>query len=155
MYILFYKGTKKENPNATILDRLICLFDRGRYSHVEFVLPTTDFGSGYVKTWGSHAGRGGVSDGFYRNDEAFSIVEIDDRYLRALTNNQHYITGNYNYFGLPKTKFDWWPSSDKKWFCSELMAYCFGISDYKTFGVEDFYIWLMSNPDIKAKLIRE
>ena len=41
--LAFYKGTRQENPQARLLDRAICWWyrSRGRFSHVELVIPGT------------------------------------------------------------------------------------------------------------------
>lgn len=44
--LAFYKGTRQENPKARLFDRLICWWhlSRGRFSHVELVIPGTRMG---------------------------------------------------------------------------------------------------------------
>ncbi len=154
MQLLFYKGRKKDNPQATIFDRAICWIDGGKYSHVEFIVPTSQPITGYYKTWGSHAGRGGVSQGLYLDNSEIDIVEINDNCLGALYNNMGRLFGDYDYLGLPRTKLDWWPKSKNNWFCSSLMGKCFMIQGYQYMGVEDFYQWVMANPKLNATLIK-
>ena len=153
MQLLFYKGRKVDNPRATIFDRGICWVDGGKYSHVEFIIPTSQPIAGYYKTWGSHAGRGGVSEGLYNENEAFDIVEIDDSYLWALYNNIGRLFGKYDYLGLPRTKWSWWFEPGDRFFCSALMGECFMIPGSQYMGVEDFYQWVMNNPLLNAKII--
>ena len=153
MQILFYKGRKRDNPKATFLDRLICFVDGGMYSHVEFIVPVSQPVPGYVTTWGSHAMRGGVSDGLFHESEAYDIVELDSTNLGALYNNIGKLFGKYDFIGLPRTKWSWWCKPNGRYFCSSLMAASFKIEHAHYMGVEDFYQWVMNNPLLNAKII--
>ena len=128
MKLLFYKGTHRENPKATIADRIICFVTRSRFSHVE--ISTRDYGDGRYVCWTSSARDGGVRCKVLNGDSAsWEIVDIggDD----MITNVEQVFNDNwgrkYDYVGLVGTAIKSAIFSDKvKWFCSEICAESLG-----------------------------
>lgn len=57
--VLFYKGTKRENPGTHILDQLICWWTGSRFSHVEFVVAIDSDGR-WARTWSASPRDGAV-----------------------------------------------------------------------------------------------
>lgn len=137
--LLWYKGRASDNPRSRIFDNLICLIDGGKYSHVEFIEGETIT---HYQTFGSHAGRGGVSYGLYPRSQLgieYDIMTLADEPVY----DTHVLLGSgYDYLGLLNTKLSWWPQRPNKYFCSELIAEAYGLEDPSTWGVERLYVAL-------------
>lgn len=140
MHLLFYKGTKKENPSSKLFDNLICLVTRSRFSHVELAVEQR---GNYYKCWSSSARDGGVRSAWIDiTSERWVVVNIKretDRFDVENTLNR-YKGDKYDYVGLISTliKSDIFNSSDK-WFCSEIISSVLGFGKSYTFSPEDLY----------------
>lgn len=135
-YLLFYKGTRKENPSATLWDRFICFVTRSRFSHVE--LAFMDAGNVYM-CWSSSSRDGGVRYARIFNDQdhwvivPISLSETDEWFY------QHKGKA-YDYIGLLGTviKLPWF-SSKNKWFCSEIIAEYLKLNKSWSITPDDLY----------------
>ena len=134
--LLFYKGTKAENPRATLLDRVICLVTASRFSHIELSLG---------------------DDGRFHRCVSSSTRDGGVRYTTIDTASGHWLIENtsrvadiswldkqkglpYDYIGLLGTVtglsiFN----SAGKWFCSELLAEALDIDKPYTQTPESIY----------------
>lgn len=134
--LLFYKGRRSENPSATFWDNFICLVTRSRYSHVELAFFNIDANH---LCWSSSTRDDGVRykriyvD--YSKWDAVSIqLDKDDSFFL-----QHEGKG-YDYMGLIGTVIALPIFSRKnKWFCSEIIAAFFGLSNPWSYTPEDLY----------------
>ena len=118
--LLFYKGTKAENPEATLLDRFICYVTKSKYSHVELSLGTP---SHYLRNCISASTRdGGVRVRLINvSSDHWDIAELDETVDYEWVVSQ--VGKKYDWVGLLSTVLRT-PilASNDKWFCSELIA---------------------------------
>lgn len=136
MYLLFYKGTKAENPRATLWDRIICLVTGSRFSHVELSFVDND---PLYLCWSSST-----------RDKGVRCANIDIRSghwelvpLDINTSDEWFIQHkgkSYDYVGLIGTiiKLPFF-SSKNKWFCSEIIAEFLGLPSSWKYTPEDLY----------------
>jgi hypothetical protein len=115
----FYKGTKKENPDSTVWDNLICLITRSRFSHVE--LSFEQRGTWY-RCWSSSIRDNGVREKWIDTaSEHWVIIPITNSVTEDLFKQE--VNAKYDFIGLigtivPIRYF----SSAHRWFCSEIIA---------------------------------
>ena len=135
MKLLFYKGTKLENPSSTLWDNLICYITGSRFSHVE--LSTYDSFNSHM-CWSASNRDGGVR---YVRIEVKDNWEILDLPVHKDPNwfFQHR-SKKYDYLGLIGTIIHLpFFSSKNKWFCSEIIAEFIGLKDSWKYTPEDLY----------------
>ena len=122
--IIFYLGTKEENPDSILFDHLVCKVTKSRFSHVELVLYKTESGK-YLCYSASHRDRG----------VRFTEIDIDsDHWIFIQSDNlptlnevfnfdKKFGHSGYDYLGLLSTVI---PKSyiniKNRMFCSELVA---------------------------------
>ena len=140
MHLLFYKGTRKENPSSKIFDNLICLITKSRFSHVELAVENK---GKFYKCWSSSARDGGVRSTWIDiSSDKWVVVDIKREQQRFdIENIFNRVRGEkYDYIGLFSTliKSDALSSPDK-WFCSEIISSALGFSKSYTFSPEDLY----------------
>lgn len=135
MKLLFYKGTKKENPNSTLWDNLICKITNSRFSHVEL---------SYYDSLGAH-----MCWSASTRDKGVRLIrivespnwEVVDLFLNKDPNwFFEHRNKPYDYFGLLGTiiKLPFF-SSKNKWFCSEIIAEFIGLEDSWKYTPEGLY----------------
>lgn len=126
MKLIFYKGFK-----GNLLDKLICLWTFGPFSHVEFVIEDVD------SHWLAYSSSPRENKTRYKKiEKSNKWVEVDIDFLNLNKNMVVSICRNelnkkYDYisifftFVLPLNI-----QSKKKWFCSEICAYIINKSGY-------------------------
>lgn len=135
MKLLFYKGTKKENPNSTLLDRVICAITGSRFSHVEL---------SYYDSLGSHMC---WSASTRDNGVRLTRIEPKDNWVIVdllIKKDPDWFfehrSKKYDYLGLIGTIIHLpFFSSKNKWFCSEIIAEFIGLKDSWKYTPEDLY----------------
>lgn len=137
MYLLFYKGTKKENPDSTFWDRFICAVTHSRFSHVELAISETEYR--YI-CWSSSTRDHGVRKMYLLKDsEHWEAVPIESKNISEMLFLQE--NGKlYDYLGLIGTVIQVpWFSRKRKWFCSEIIAEALGLENSWSYSPEDLY----------------
>jgi hypothetical protein len=134
--LLFYKGTKAENPDTTIWDRVICLVTGSRFSHIELS----------VRSYGTV--HDCYSSSTRDNGVRFARIDISsDHWVQVPISKAVDITWlntklgqKYDYIGLIGSVLNVnWFYSKRKWFCSELIAAALGLSDPEFYTPEDLF----------------
>lgn len=138
MKLLFYKGTSKENSNATIWDNIICTVTHSRFSHVEISLYEVD---GVHTCWSSSSRDGGVR---YKSISTGTgrWVEVDVPYVQNPTAEfmARFDGKKYDYTGLIGSVLNvHYFSNNDRWFCSEIVAEALGIHKSWQYTPEDLY----------------
>lgn len=141
MHLLFYKGTKEENPKATIWDRIICFVTSSRFSHVEISFENIQ---GAYRCMSSSFRDHGVREKWIDTSSGrWVIVDISSKYENQ-AGIEGWIRGNigkaYDFFGLLGTVITI-PvfSSATKWFCSEIIAEALELNNSWSYSPEDLY----------------
>ena len=136
MYLLFYKGTKKENPKSLIWDNLICLITGSRFSHVEIAYEKSM--SAY-HCWSSSVRDGGVRKKWIdTSTDRWVIIEVPNAVSEDLAIQE--AGKKYDYVGLVGTVIKLKQfSRNRKWFCSEIVAEILSIKDSWKYSPEAVY----------------
>lgn len=141
IYIAYYLGTKKENSESKLIDRLICWARKIRYSHLELVIDYNEY-TGFGTTWSSSPRDGGVRQSIinlksghwhvYRIDTDKTVKEIDEFFSR--------ISGcKYDWLGALGVHFRFVKGFRHRWFCSECIGKSLGILDYSQLDPQDIH----------------
>lgn len=131
--LIFYKA-----KTGVLFDKLVSFFDKGDYSHVEIVLHETE---AYWVTVGSSNRDGGVRVAYINKSDHWDVVETQADVVKDL---QPYMGAGYDWIGLGRTIYSWWPYCKKRWVCSTFAAEVFGIADPRGQGVEHVYKWALA-----------
>lgn len=134
MNLLFYKGTRKENPEATFWDNFICFVTRSRFSHVELA---TAIGVSMHRCWSSSSRDGGVRCANIPFSDSWVEIQVQDVDPNWFLPHKG---KKYDYIGLIGTilKVPYFSSKDK-WFCSEILAEALGLPNSWEFTPEKLY----------------
>lgn len=135
MKLLFYKGTKKENPDSTLWDRLICAITGSRFSHVELSIYDS---LGSHMCWSASTRDGGVAYRRIINSGNWEVIDLFiDKDHEWFFQHRY---KKYDYLGLIGTiiRLPFF-SSKNKWFCSEIIAEFLGLKDSWKYTPEDLY----------------
>lgn len=126
--IAYYKGRKRDNPNTTWLDRLICFATGSPFSHVEVV---TNFNpDGLSECWSTSPRDKGVrrkridldsghwvvySTGSFRTPPVEEVVAFFESQQGK----------KYDTLGAIGVRIPFFKQNKNKWFCSEILARVF------------------------------
>ena len=129
--IAYYKGTAKENPKATWLDRLICFVTGSRFSHVELV---TEFRRGnYSTCWSSSPRDGGVRCAMIDLESGHwevwntGTISIDPDVAVDFFKTQN---GKlYDWLGALGVKIPFVKNHQTRWFCSEIISAIYSVDE--------------------------
>lgn len=129
--VAFYKGRKKENPDTSFFDRLICFVTRSPHSHVELVyyyIPETNIGY----CWSSSPRDGGVRMAVIHFDPVhWDLFEytgpapkhLGDGGMQAIDAWFRPKNGmKYDWIGAVATVIRFIKQIETKYFCSEIVA---------------------------------
>ena len=114
MILAFYKGRKR------LVNRLICLVTRGKYSHVELVLQ--ELGNGLYLCLSSSMLDGGVRiKAIDLNSGNWDMVDIAGQvtYEQAMAWFYKHHTAKYDYTGALRYAIKWFKQARGKFYCSE------------------------------------
>jgi len=139
--IAFYKGTKKENPEARLLDRAICVFTRSRFSHCEIVFDysaVTKLGYSYSSSPRDGGVRSKLIDFNSGKWELYEVPCIRDTDKVIEFFNAQY-GRKYDWFGAIGATIPIFDHNPQKWFCSEIVADCLDLGNPWTYTPEDLY----------------
>jgi hypothetical protein len=136
MTLNFYKGTKKENPDSTVWDNLICLITSSRFSHVELAFEQQ--GTWY-RCWSSSARDKGVREKWIDTSSGrWVVIPITDVATEELFKQE--TDAKYDFIGLAGTVIPIkYFSSKTKWFCSEIIAEALSIKASWSISPEKLY----------------
>ena len=129
--IAFYRGRKSGKGIMPIifraLDSLTCTVTKGPYSHCEIVEKLPD---GTYKCFSSSYRDGGVRSKILSlNQESWDFVSADFVRLETLQKVENSTVGqSYDLLGAMGLVF-LTPQSQKRWFCSELVAEVIGLPE--------------------------
>lgn len=118
--LAFYIGRRSENPKSSRLDNLICAATRSRYSHVEAVIDYNP--QGKSRTIAASPRDGGVRlADIDLQSGRWDVYEIwaDDDFLDTMVLE---LGKPYHYLGALGSLIHIAPKTDKKRFCSGLVA---------------------------------
>ena len=127
--LIFYKAKA-----GSWFDKLVAWADKGVYSHVEIVLHET---ATHWTTVASSNRDGGVRVGLIRKTDHWDVVVVSHTPNSALP----YLRHGYDWIGLGRTLWRWWPHCPRRWVCSTFAAELFNLPDPRGFGVQDLYKW--------------
>ena len=141
MKIAFYRYRKSDPIYKTIINRLVCWWTRGPYSHVEIVLGTNPDGTNICAS--SSARDGGVrikniKMPSYKWD--FIEVEADAAQVRAWFEGQ--AGRKYDYLAWLGFLWRRESGSSNRWFCSEAVATALGYADAWRFDPNTLFVVL-------------
>lgn len=141
-YLAFYKGRKRDNPDTSFFDRLICLVTQHRFSHVELVFryhPETNIGV----SWTSSPRDGGVRMANIKfNPNHWELFEYTGDLPLEMKENP---VGYVNDWFIPKAgmKYDWVGAVgtiirfikqvEDRYFCSEIVSEFFRYTKPSTY----------------------
>ena len=131
--LVFYKANY-----GNIFDKAISLVDGGPYSHVELVTAENE---NYWTTFASSNREGKVRMRLMPKSDHWDVVDVGPIRTKDL---ERYLGADYDWIGLGRTIWDWFPAQDDAWVCSAILAEVFGLENPKTYGVEDLRIWAIS-----------
>ena len=139
IYLAFYIA-----KTGNLWDKTISLVDGTKYSHVELAVVRDD---GRCDCYTSHSAEGGVRAKVLSLNPAkwdlFRINDIDLKYALEVFEREK--ARKYDWMGLISTKINWFPGSDKRWFCSELVAAMLQIRRPQNQGIKDMLRWAERN----------
>ena len=146
--LIFYKGTKKENPESLITDNLICKITRSRFSHVELVLYKNKEEDTYKCLSSSFRDKGvrltdiDIHSGSW---EILKLPESKNITLRSAFDFYEYNKNRkYDLLGLLCTLSDHLKTNNKnKLFCSELIAEMLDLKLYENQSPERIYKYII------------
>jgi hypothetical protein len=135
--LAFYLGRRSENPKATRLDNLICAATRSRYSHVEAVIDYNP--QGKSRTIAASPRDGGVrladidlQSGRWEVCEVWADSDFLDLMMLELGKPYHYLGALGSLIHIA-------PKTDKKRFCSGLVALCLRYSKAHQYTPGELY----------------
>ena len=146
--LIFYKGTKKENPESLIADNLISKITRSRFSHVELVLYKNKEEDTYKCLSSSFRDKGvrltdiDIHSGSW---EILKLPESKNITLRSAFDFYEYNKNRkYDLLGLLCTLSDRLKTNNKnKLFCSELIAEILDLKLYENQSPERIYKYII------------
>jgi hypothetical protein len=121
--LAFYKGTLAENDHAKLFDRVVCWRTRGRFSHVELVLPNGFCASSSFRDGGVRFKRIDLNSGRWELVQYEGDPSEACRWFAAHENAQ------YDAFSLLAFAVPWRMSDARRWYCSEAVATALGLWD--------------------------
>lgn len=130
-YIAFLKP-------KTLLDKLICFIDGGKYCHSELVVDKVTDNIYVSYTASARAGGVTVKHSDYTNPRWELVPVKFDRDFAFKWHKEH-ATNQYDYVGLFTTKFPWIRHHKGKWFCSEACAAMLKSNTAESYGIEKLY----------------
>lgn len=122
--VIFYKGRKRDNPESGMLDRVICLVTRSKYSHVELVYYRSQT-SNLIYTWGASPRDFGVRKAVITmNPQHWDVYELN---TEKTIEEMHVWFGKedgskYDWFGALGSRYRFFKQSKTRWFCSEIVG---------------------------------
>ena len=134
MKFLFYKASED-----ALIGKLIAWVDGSPYSHVEIVEREDE---SYYYTIGCHWGRGGVTRGMYRKDDAGVVIVVNAALgTDALTLAQIMLEEQIPYavHKMFRTLWSWWPCFGNGMICSSFVAECLERPKNDSWGVAAIY----------------
>jgi hypothetical protein len=123
MHIAYYLGRKKENPQASLLDRVTCFFSNSRYSHVELIYDWSDV-TKRGRCFSSSPRDGGVRGKTVDFDTGrWEVFEFDTNKTEddAINWFAPKLGAKYDWFGAIGTIFPVPMKKHQRWFCSEIV----------------------------------
>ena len=129
--IAYYKGTKKENPKATWLDRLICFVTGSRFSHVEIV--TRYVPDGHSECWSASPRDNGVRRAMIDLESGHwevwntGTISIDPGAVVDFFKTQE--GKRYDWLGALGVKIPFVKNHQNRWFCSEIISKIYSIDE--------------------------
>lgn len=127
--LAFYIGKKRLNPEASIMDRVVCAITRSNYSHVELVYHIDEV-TNVAECWSSSPIDGGVRRATitlnHRHWELFMLVgTANEDALHAWFMAED--GKPYDWLGALGVKFKLFSQNNNRWFCSEIIASYLGM----------------------------
>jgi hypothetical protein len=126
IYIAYYLGRKKENPETTWLDRVVCFFTGSRYSHAELIYDwseTTKRGRCFSSSPRDGGVRGTTIDFSSGHWEVYKLDSNLDE-TRVLEFFMPEIGKGYDWLGAIGSAVPIFKNRPRKWFCSEIIMAC-------------------------------
>lgn len=143
VYLAFYLGRTRDNPGSTLLDNIICLLTNSRYSHCELVLGIHgDIGN----CWSSSRRDNGVRNKKIQLNKRWEVYKIDttipnssfERFFMAEKGK------SYDLLGALGVRFPFFKHQKSKWFCSEILAATWGLSNPQKYSPQDIYNYFIN-----------
>lgn len=143
LHVAFYIGRTRENPKTRFFDRLVCLIDGSEYSHAELVVEYNPAGLSLCRS--SSYRDGGVREK-YINLQSGHWVVIQIQGNRGFANYwfQKSKGSKYDWLGLGRTVFKWFPNYRDRFFCTEAIANMLNLKDPASFGPRKLYNWCLT-----------
>lgn len=146
--LIFYKGTKKENPESLIADNLICKITRSRFSHVELVLYKNKEEDTYKCLSSSFRDKGVRLTDIDIHSGSWEILKLPESKNISLESAFDFYEYNkdrkYDLLGLLCTLSDHLKTNNKnKLFCSELIAEMLDLKLYENQSPERIYKYII------------
>jgi len=148
IHLAFYRGRKKDNPNSSFFDRLVCLVDFAKWSHVEIVCEF-DKSSRTGHIYSSSPRDKGVRSSFIHfNPAHWDIFEYDGPTIPNAPTNTHAqvytwfkpkLGLKYDWVGAVATKLIFFKQRFSKYFCSEIIAEFFGFKKAHKYTPKGLY----------------
>lgn len=129
--IAYYKGTRKENPKATWLDRIICAVTGSRFSHVEVV--TGYNRDSYSECWSASIRDKGVRRAMINLEsghwEVWSTGTVSIDRAAIIEFFQRHEGKRYDLLGALGLKLPFVKNYKNRWFCSEIVSEIYAIGE--------------------------
>lgn len=127
--LAFYIGKRKLNPQASVMDRLVCALTRSHYSHVELVYHI-DKDTNTAQCWSSSPIDGGVRRATitlnHQHWELYTLLgTVEEEDLHTWFKAQD--GKPYDWLGALGVKFKLFSQNNDRWFCSEIIASYLGM----------------------------
>lgn len=128
IHLAFYRGSWAENPKSKLLDNIICLLTRSKYSHVELVIDyyaNDQNGS----CWSSSEWDGGVRNKFIHLDPSrWSVIPYNSKFTKQeLVDFFNAENGKtYDYLGALGVVIPFFKANPNRWFCFEIVGEALG-----------------------------
>lgn len=140
--IAYYLGRKEDNPHTRWLDRIICFFTRSKYSHVELVYDYSEI-SQVGLCWSSSPRDGGVRPRRIDfNTGRWELFEVPTEFTQEQIVswfNETRKGSEYDWFGALGAYLSWIRHNPNKWFCSEIVGECLGVSGASKMTPEELF----------------
>ena len=131
--LIFYKA-----HTGNCFDKAVGKIDGGEYSHVELVIRETDT---HWITVGASNRDGAVRVGTIAKTAHWDTVNIAPEPPQDAS---YYLHAGYDWIGLGRTIWKWWPYCKRRWVCSTFIASLYCLPDSRSWGVQDIYTWARS-----------
>lgn len=144
MKLAFYKGRVLDNPQAHLIDNIICWWTRSKYSHVEVVIAETDYGS---ICWSSSFRDGGVRKKLIDIESGhWDIVETDWDVEKAVKWFKENVGAKYDILALLGFIIPFNFNTENKFFCSEAIARSLDFDNAEKTDPKHLYLLSMLSP---------